>query len=137
MQEFQDNYVSVVHFFFKQRTAYEMRISDWSSDVCSSDLNWPADPFPHARHQRHRRGQRARRDRVGLRSRRRRARLHGTATCRDSVCQYVEISVVVSTLISKYSTTAVIITLTITMFTTISINTSHKLCKPSHIKKTH
>src|SRR3546814_2303644 len=29
---------SVVVFFFKQKTAYEMRISDWSSDVCSSDL---------------------------------------------------------------------------------------------------
>src|SRR3546814_19025584 len=29
-------------FFFKQKTAYEMRISDWSSDVCSSDLNWLA-----------------------------------------------------------------------------------------------
>src|SRR3546814_5957435 len=28
-------------FFFKQKTAYEMRISDWSSDVCSSDL-WKA-----------------------------------------------------------------------------------------------
>src|SRR3546814_15699984 len=28
-------------FFFKQRTAYEMRISDWSSDVCSSDLPAP------------------------------------------------------------------------------------------------
>src|SRR3546814_17117674 len=28
-------------FFFKQRTAYEMRISDWSSDVCSSDLSEP------------------------------------------------------------------------------------------------
>src|SRR3546814_11747517 len=27
-------------FFFKQKTAYEMRISDWSSDVCSSDLFW-------------------------------------------------------------------------------------------------
>src|SRR3546814_6992555 len=26
-------------FFFKQKTAYEMRISDWSSDVCSSDLS--------------------------------------------------------------------------------------------------
>src|SRR3546814_8466700 len=32
-------------FFFKQKTAYEMRISDWSSDVCSSDL------FRHAPHQ--------------------------------------------------------------------------------------
>src|SRR3546814_2829168 len=30
-------------FFFKQKTAYDMRISDWSSDVCSSDL-----VFPHA-----------------------------------------------------------------------------------------
>src|SRR3546814_8294794 len=28
----------VVFFFFKQKTAYEMSISDWSSDVCSSDL---------------------------------------------------------------------------------------------------
>src|SRR3546814_2173171 len=32
-----------VFFFFKQKTAYEMRISDWSSDVCSSDLVAPAD----------------------------------------------------------------------------------------------
>src|SRR3546814_10672829 len=31
-------FVVVVIFFFKQKTAYEMRISDWSSDVCSSDL---------------------------------------------------------------------------------------------------
>src|SRR3546814_4696010 len=35
--------MSFVHmlyfFFFKQKTAYEMRISDWSSDVCSSDLS--------------------------------------------------------------------------------------------------
>src|SRR3546814_1893316 len=30
-------------FFFKQKTAYEMRISDWSSDVCSSDLNLAGD----------------------------------------------------------------------------------------------
>src|SRR3546814_18325543 len=29
----------IVLFFFKQKTAYEMRISDWSSDVCSSDLS--------------------------------------------------------------------------------------------------
>src|SRR3546814_3715066 len=29
----------VLFFFFKQKTAYEMRISDWSSDVCSSDLS--------------------------------------------------------------------------------------------------
>src|SRR3546814_10583157 len=38
----------MVFFFFKQKTAYEMRISDWSSDVCSSDL---ADaPIPVSRH---------------------------------------------------------------------------------------
>src|SRR3546814_981353 len=30
--------VYICVFFFKQKTAYEMRISDWSSDVCSSDL---------------------------------------------------------------------------------------------------
>src|SRR3546814_2907282 len=43
--------VGFVFFFFKQKTAYEMRISDWSSDVCSSDLaktafglaDWAAD----------------------------------------------------------------------------------------------
>src|SRR3546814_5498257 len=40
-------------FFFKQKTAYEMRISDWSSDVCSSDLiapfaqAVPEEPFTH------------------------------------------------------------------------------------------
>src|SRR3546814_10919307 len=32
-------------FFFKQETAYEMRISDWSSDVCSSDLLHGDHPF--------------------------------------------------------------------------------------------
>src|SRR3546814_18735963 len=41
-------FVSVCYFvfFFKQKTAYEMRISDWSSDVCSSDLvrRWPGAP---------------------------------------------------------------------------------------------
>src|SRR3546814_4330226 len=36
----------IMFFFFKQKTAYDMRISDWSSDVCSSDLprRIPADP---------------------------------------------------------------------------------------------
>src|SRR3546814_8940291 len=32
--------VYILFFFFKQKTAYEMRISDWSSDVCSSDLSY-------------------------------------------------------------------------------------------------
>src|SRR3546814_8930150 len=30
----------MLFFVFKQKTAYELRISDWSSDVCSSDLTW-------------------------------------------------------------------------------------------------
>src|SRR3546814_1601293 len=34
-----------VVFFFKQKTAYERRISDWSSDVCSSDLDGQLVPF--------------------------------------------------------------------------------------------
>src|SRR3546814_4808265 len=39
--------VSVVFFFFfKQKTAYEMRISDWSSDVCSSDLRYHRSDSP-------------------------------------------------------------------------------------------
>src|SRR3546814_12423274 len=38
-------------FFFKQKTAYEMRISDWSSDVCSSDLD-DAIPLPSFHHPR-------------------------------------------------------------------------------------
>src|SRR3546814_4787277 len=35
----------VIFFFFKQKTAYELLISDWSSDVCSSDLLHPAVPW--------------------------------------------------------------------------------------------
>src|SRR3546814_1646433 len=44
--------VFLCFFFFKQKTAYEMRISDWSSDVCSSDLTagWHADQ-PGAEHE--------------------------------------------------------------------------------------
>src|SRR3546814_1296702 len=39
------DFILYFFFFFKQKTAYEMRISDWSSDVCSSDLLSPhADP---------------------------------------------------------------------------------------------
>src|SRR3546814_5638878 len=48
--------MSILFFVFKQMPAYEMRISDWSSDVCSSDLTtdtekclapdrWPSNPF--------------------------------------------------------------------------------------------
>src|SRR3546814_11173433 len=50
--------MGVCIFFFKQKTAYEMRISDWSSDVCSSDLvAQPVDcPPSHARNTRNRTG---------------------------------------------------------------------------------
>src|SRR3546814_6911785 len=37
----------LVFFFFKQNTAYDVRISDWSSDVCSSDLGPPGILVPH------------------------------------------------------------------------------------------
>src|SRR3546814_4691997 len=40
----------ILCFFFKQKTAYEMRISDWSSDVCSSDLADRGLPFQPAAH---------------------------------------------------------------------------------------
>src|SRR3546814_15448125 len=55
-----------VFFFFKQKTAYEMRIRDWSSDVCSSDLRdngrptTPGPPNAQPPHRPARRGQRLR-----------------------------------------------------------------------------
>src|SRR3546814_16124409 len=46
-----DSFVLFMFFLFKQKTAYEMRISDWSSDVCSSDLAPARDrPPPRLRH---------------------------------------------------------------------------------------
>src|SRR3546814_3909377 len=72
----------IVFFFFKQKTAYEMRISDWSSDVCSSDLHKPipdtgerthGHPLLH-RHPRPRQGPCRRRVRIPLAGR----RVHGT-----------------------------------------------------------
>src|SRR3546814_10709785 len=93
-----------VFCFFKQKTAYEMRISDWSSDVCSSDLDLAE------LHQLlrefvavHRtggililqlRGQQ-REECVEIASQRRRRRTGGRAgkigraSCRERVCQYV------------------------------------------------
>src|SRR3546814_7290497 len=60
-------FVLLFFFFFKQKTAYEMRISDWSSDVCSSDLRFRGvageGRFPPRRPQRVDRGERA--DRTG------------------------------------------------------------------------
>src|SRR3546814_5541332 len=86
----------IVCFFFKQKTAYEMRISDWSSDVCSSDLvaatggvvgigYWDAavcdtSPASIARAMKHVR------DLVGIPYV---ALEIGRASCRERVCQYV------------------------------------------------
>src|SRR3546814_2988191 len=101
----------VYFFFFKQKTAYDMRISDWSSDVCSSDLprrtGTPvrAGPWGRGARQSHARA----RLRVRPDARRRQlARLAGDAgwalcltpeasraveigraSCRERVCQYV------------------------------------------------
>src|SRR3546814_2697352 len=88
-------------FFFKQKTAYEMRISDWSSDVCSSDLLLAARPValehdlaPVGRETAAdvdaRRGRQAyrrpavRRDAIDVGV----AEI-GRASCRERVCQYV------------------------------------------------
>src|SRR3546814_19634191 len=78
-------------YFCKQKTAYEMRISDWSSDVCSSDLEGRADGGAvhfrqafdaHAQH-------------LGLGGGVLDAAIEiGRASCRERVCQYVSISVV-------------------------------------------
>src|SRR3546814_9129737 len=84
----------VVFFFFKQKTAYERRISDWSSDVCSSDLVVRAADSPAARRLKAPGVQ----ERPGLSSwgmsswaawvARRRSEI-GSASCRERVCKYV------------------------------------------------
>src|SRR3546814_8029130 len=78
-------YVGYVFFFFEQKTAYEMRISDWSSDVCSSDLTVlcafdDGDADVTALEQ------------LGIEVRSvpwKRDRQIGRASCRERVCQYV------------------------------------------------
>src|SRR3546814_14722379 len=113
-------------FCFKQKTAYEMRISDWSSDVCSSDLT--AARFQAGVGRRRRRSRDS--HRCGYQSVLRRWRSEGVhagrqlrdererslgdrgsaydhpteigrASCRERVCQYVEISVVAVSLKKK------------------------------------
>src|SRR3546814_10163152 len=89
-------------FFFKQKTAYELRISDWSSDVCSSDLAQAAGRSglrpglvqPGIQHARE--GGQARRQpvcRAAGAGRRIEQRVEpdeiGRASCRERVCQYV------------------------------------------------
>src|SRR3546814_1861168 len=80
-------------FFFKHKTAYEMRISDWSSDVCSSDLR--AAPAPRAADVAVVDGEHPARRRVwqGRQEQERAMRWTspkiGRASCRERVCQYV------------------------------------------------
>src|SRR3546814_988562 len=90
-----------VLFFFKQKTAYDMRISDWSSDVCSSDLNGSLqrrrkDPFRHIPLPRlcltltsslRRKGAGCKK--ISCRGRRGFWFKIGRASCRERVCQYV------------------------------------------------
>src|SRR3546814_13273794 len=101
-------------FFVKQKTAYEVRISDWSSDVCSSDLLWSREPAlvkaaqkrqtclpERSRH----RGKITSwtsplRSSCRLRSGNPVSKI-GRAACRERVCQYVSISVVAGTLKKK------------------------------------
>src|SRR3546814_9936539 len=94
--------------FFKQKTAYEMRISDWSSDVCSSDLDVLAEALIERRAPRHelkaqpfvdhREAARRKRhplpvDAADIVACARRFVLKsceiGRASCRERVCQYV------------------------------------------------
>src|SRR3546814_7455001 len=90
-------------FFFKQKTAYEMRISDWSSDVCSSDLrdDMGLRQRDRARHRFVRNQPRlgisaiepvddrqALDDRLAVGDQHRHEEL-GRASCRERVCQYV------------------------------------------------
>src|SRR3546814_7190036 len=80
----------IFFFFFKQKTAYEMRISDWSSDVCSADLDGSSRPRKTDRRDIH-----ARHEPPEHRSPdawRRQLRAHkkiGRASCRERVCKYV------------------------------------------------
>src|SRR3546814_10907914 len=103
----------LIVFFFKQKTAYEMRISDWSSDVCSSDLSdairEDSDPEQEAHNQRYAReyeghtaraaatGQPGNVNNVGIHSRPGKGGRPsrsvwtkiGSASCRERVCTYV------------------------------------------------
>src|SRR3546814_2264589 len=96
-----------IFFFFKQKTAYEMRISDWSSDVCSSDLIAAG-----SQHQQRLAVQRRAAEQVrhhvvigraagGEDHRSWGEQEIGRASCRARVCKYVQISVVAVSLQKK------------------------------------
>src|SRR3546814_5224640 len=82
----------IFFFFFKQKTAYEMRISDWSSDECSSDLALKGvdegvrNRFLGCMSQRAADGIR---DEMEARGPMRLTEEIGRASCRERVCQYV------------------------------------------------
>src|SRR3546814_5650756 len=99
-------------FFFKQKTAYEMRISDWSSDVCSSDLGGPGRPLQHQVKlvgfqrealQPHRVGAAEPLEQFAHPGFEVAFAQIGRASCRARVCQYVSISVVAVSLKKKTS----------------------------------
>src|SRR3546814_4635401 len=82
--------------FFKQKTAYEMRISDWSSDVCSSDLAVAGasaplrhDPFTPPESDQCPNSDRKAALTVRAPRTRVRSTQIGRASCRERVCQYV------------------------------------------------
>src|SRR3546814_8008751 len=91
-------------FFLKQKTAYEMRISDWSSDVCSSDLPAASSRSTVTVHRASALLQSAVSTRVLQRMCRSMPKI-GRASCRGRVCQYVEISVVAVELKKKETDT--------------------------------
>src|SRR3546814_16398491 len=80
-------------FFFKQKTAYEMRISDWSSDVCSSDLGHQRHPGRRSRRTQARHGGRRPRPLPDRRYRARRRRIPRIAADRKSVVEGKSVSV--------------------------------------------
>src|SRR3546814_17614951 len=80
-------------FLFKQKTAYELRISDWSSDVCSSDLNVVGAEFDIGQALRGVAAHQHQPPAFGPAAGVERLEKIGRASCRESVCQYVEISV--------------------------------------------
>src|SRR3546814_8185661 len=75
-------------FFFKQKTAYEMRISDWSSDVCSSDLNGDKVPEQRARLWQLWCGQTSHESQTPRRSEERRVGKECVSTCRSRWSPY-------------------------------------------------
>src|SRR3546814_14603835 len=96
-------------FFFKQKTAYEMRISDWSSDVCSSDLVLDDPALPGVVTVISEQASTMATNELGeevpvwrvVVSRMHHGNEIGRASCRERVCQYGEISVVAVSLKKK------------------------------------